>query len=81
MGDVCGAIPDHLADICILEEPEHLNWFKAPFTAKAWMEKFQHVIGIVHTNYMAYVKADIMGHVASPLICMINKGGVLMSAA
>lgn len=26
MGDVTALIPDEEADICILEEPEHLNW-------------------------------------------------------
>ena len=45
MGDITDLIPDADADICILEEPEHLNWYRAPFTAKAWMEKFKHVVG------------------------------------
>jgi digalactosyldiacylglycerol synthase len=27
MGDVTSLIPDNEADVCILEEPEHLNWF------------------------------------------------------
>jgi hypothetical protein len=28
--DICSTIPRNEADICILEEPEHLNWFRVP---------------------------------------------------
>jgi digalactosyldiacylglycerol synthase len=27
MGDIIALIPDDAVDICILEEPEHLNWY------------------------------------------------------
>ena len=29
MGDITRLIPDGEADVCIMEEPEHLNWFRA----------------------------------------------------
>jgi digalactosyldiacylglycerol synthase len=53
--DITALIPDEESDVCIMEEPEHLNWYRAPFTSKSWKEKFKHVIGIVHTNYLSYM--------------------------
>ena len=41
-------------DICVLEEPEHLNWYRAP--GENWTKKFKHVVGIVHTNYFVYAQ-------------------------
>jgi len=58
MGDISMLIPDEDADVCVLEEPEHLNWFMAPFASKKWMDKFKHVIGIIHTNYVMYARAE-----------------------
>lgn len=74
MGDISALIPDNLADVCILEEPEHLNWYRAPFTAKTWTEKFNHVIGIIHTNYLIYSKSQTMGTFKEPLLYFINQG-------
>jgi hypothetical protein len=33
--DICSTIPRAEADICILEEPEHLNWFRVPLKKKS----------------------------------------------
>lgn len=52
MGDIIGLIPERDCDICVLEEPEHLNWYRAP--GENWTSKFKHVVGIVHTNYFEY---------------------------
>ena len=41
-------------DICVLEEPEHLNWYRAP--GENWTKKFKQVVGIVHTNYFVYAQ-------------------------
>lgn len=49
MGDIIALIPADEVDICILEEPEHLNWYRAP--GESWTKKFPHVVGILHTNY------------------------------
>ena len=49
------------ADVAILEEPEHLNWFN-PCN---WTETFVHVIGIIHTNYKSYASAQPFGSISS----------------
>lgn len=94
--DICTLIPDEEADIAILEEPEHLNWFRVPDLGLesvannqdrnaasssdnvstdeeigdshgqgsrtfediklGWTRKFRFVVGIIHTNYTAYIK-------------------------
>ena len=51
LGDICKLIPDEDADYCILEEPEHLNWFRPEGEGEIWTEKFTHVVGVIHTNY------------------------------
>ena len=54
MGDITALIPKEEVDICILEEPEHLNWYRAP--GDSWTDKFKHVVGIIHTNYFVYAQ-------------------------
>jgi hypothetical protein len=54
-GDTSQFIPSKEADIAILEEPEHLNWYHH---GKRWTDKFNHVIGVVHTNYLEYIKRE-----------------------
>ena len=74
MGDITALIPDDEADACILEEPEHLNWYRAPFTSKTWLEKFKHVVGIIHTNYLVYTRSFSGGHFKEPLLYYVNQG-------
>lgn len=107
MVDICEMIPDEDADVAILEEPEHLNWFRAPpakevarkwkikakqikFTVPklekgigwsesdghglGWTIKFRHVVGILHTNYTAYIKQYGIGAsiIAAPALGMLS---------
>jgi hypothetical protein len=68
--DICSLIPKAEADVAILEEPEHLNWFRNPASNSdtdedvdvlGWAHKFNHVVGILHTNYGAYIRQYSMG--------------------
>lgn len=81
--DICSIIPQEEADIAILEEPEHLTWFRClpPKVEEAdttkeitkeekearekalvgWTAKFKYVVGILHTNYSAYMRQYGLG--------------------
>lgn len=70
MGDITAKIPAEDVDIMILEEPEHLNWYRAP--GEHWTDKFKHVVGIVHTNYFVYASDQPAAFIRAPgmrLLC------------
>lgn len=68
MGDLCELIPPSSSNmICILEEPEHVNFYRAP-GRESWRDKFPHVIGIAHTNYKAYAQNHYSGLLTGPLV-------------
>nr|XP_048334102.1 digalactosyldiacylglycerol synthase 2, chloroplastic-like [Ziziphus jujuba var. spinosa] len=69
VGDISEIIPDDDADVAILEEPEHLTWFHH---GKRWKTKFRLVIGIIHTNYLEYVKREKNGKVRAFLLKYLN---------
>ncbi|KAM6571388.1 hypothetical protein CsatA_015468 [Cannabis sativa] len=68
-GDTSQFIPFKDADIAILEEPEHLNWYHH---GKRWTDKFNHVVGVVHTNYLEYIKREKNGALQAFLVKHIN---------
>ncbi|CAB9521529.1 Digalactosyldiacylglycerol synthase 1, chloroplastic [Seminavis robusta] len=70
MGDIVADISEDEVDIMVLEEPEHLNWYRAP--GEAWTRKFKHVVGIVHTNYFVYAQDQPAAFLRAPgmkLLC------------
>ncbi|KAI4300554.1 hypothetical protein L6164_033921 [Bauhinia variegata] len=68
-GDTSQFIPSRDADIAILEEPEHLNWYHH---GRRWTDRFNHVVGIVHTNYLEYIKREKNGALQAFLVKHIN---------
>lgn len=55
IGDLTEAIPEGEGDVIVLEEPEHICWFHH---GDSWCEKFNFVVGVVHTNYWNYAIND-----------------------
>jgi len=61
--DICSLFGSKQSDVCFLEEPEHLNVYRAP-GKRLWTDIFEHVVGVGHTNYVAYVqKESLVGSV------------------
>ncbi|CAG9464069.1 unnamed protein product [Pedinophyceae sp. YPF-701] len=69
VGDITSYIPKEESDIAILEEPEHLNWYHH---GPRWTNRFNHVVGIVHTNYLDYARREDMGEIKSLILRGIN---------
>lgn len=58
-------------DVCILEEPEHLNWYHH---GEHWCQRWELVIGVVHTNYWEYARShETGGLVAATAMQIINR--------
>lgn len=69
LGDITEVIPDEEADVAVLEEPEHLTWYHH---GKRWKLKFKLVVGVVHTNYLEYVKREKNGQFQAFLLKYMN---------
>ena len=54
--------------------PSLMHRYRAPFTSKAWIDKFKHVIGIIHTNYLIYTRGYSGGVFKEPLLYYLNQG-------
>ncbi|CAI5463845.1 unnamed protein product [Closterium sp. Yama58-4] len=69
VGDISSFIPDGDADVAVLEEPEHLTWY---YHGRRWTDKFKHVVGIIHTNYLEYVRREKNGPMQAFLLEHVN---------
>ncbi|KAL3914731.1 MAG: hypothetical protein SGILL_005982, partial [Bacillariaceae sp.] len=70
MGDIIQQLPQDELDVCILEEPEHVNWFRAP--GQGWTKRYNYVVGIVHTNYDQYATQHYSGLWTAPAIRLMS---------
>ena len=70
VGDITEIIPDKEAEIAVLEEPEHLTWYHH---GKRWKVKFRLVVGVVHTNYLEYVRREKNGRMQAFLLKNMNR--------
>jgi chemotaxis methyl-accepting protein methylase len=42
------------------------------------MDKFKHVVGVIHTNYLSYTRSYTLGQIKEPLVYYVNQGGYLV---
>lgn len=70
--DGCCSSAQKKQAVCILEEPEHLNYFRAPSSSCSY-DSF-YTIGIVHTNYKYYAEQHVTGLFSAPIVEAISAG-------
>lgn len=58
--------------ICVLEEPEHLNYYRSPSSPCSY-DSF-YTVGIVHTNYKFYAEQHVTGVFSAPIVEAISAG-------
>ena len=67
--DATTAKRETIADVAVLEEPEHLTWYHH---GARWADKFEHVVGVVHTNYLDYAAREEGGALKAAALKILN---------
>jgi len=73
VGDLTDHVPasaDGSADVAVLEEPEHMTWYHQ---GRRFTDQFKYVVGVVHTNYLDYVRREDFGAVKEAALGPINE--------
>lgn len=68
----CYSAEERKRAVCILEEPEHLNYFRAPSSSCSY-DSF-YTVGVVHTNYKYYAEQHVTGLFSAPIVEAISAG-------
>eukprot|EP00977_Amphora_coffeiformis_P005140 scaffold1087_cov154-Amphora_coffeaeformis.AAC.2 len=69
MGDMMKQLDQRKMDVAILEEPEHVNWFRAP--GDGWTQRFPYVV-----DYKEYAASHYSGLWTAPALAMISSAMV-----
>ena len=52
------------------KSPEHLNWYHH---GRRWTDKFKHVVGVIHTNYLDYAMREEDGEAKAKALAIMNQ--------
>lgn len=74
MGDISALIPDDEADVCVLEEPEHLNWWETEWYFFSLLHNiFLHMFILEFLLFIVSVSCFVWFHCPSDFLSLIYR--------